>query len=182
MLIRILPIGDVSKKILEILSEELQSELNVKCRILPEIEIPENAFNQWRKQYDAEKIMDNISKIRIAKFIDKSIPTLAIIEKDIYYNGLNFIFGLEDTTGYCIISTARLNPLFYKKASNFGILIDRTVKEAIHEIGHYFGLDHCVHPFCVMCFSPSVEDVDEKRKSFCNDCKIKLATKGINIE
>jgi predicted Zn-dependent protease len=33
----------------------------------------------------------------------------------------------------------------------------------------------------VMSFSPSVFDIDKKQKEFCDDCKIRLMTKGINI-
>ena len=56
------------------------------------------------------------------------------------------------------------------------------MKEAVHEVGHYLGLGHCRHPFCVMAFSPSVEDVDNKKKFICNGCKVKAATRGLDLE
>lgn len=182
MLVRIIPIGNVSERLLNIICNELHEVLSVRYRLLPKIEIMHDAFNVFRKQYDAEKIMLTLSQLGSAKFIEKSIPTLAVTEEDIYYNGLNFVFGLEDPKGCCIISTARLKPEFYNQKPNFYLLSERAAKEAIHEIGHYLGLDHCKHVFCVMCFSPSVNDVDAKQKFFCNNCKIKLTMKGINID
>jgi archaemetzincin len=80
-----------------------------------------------------------------------------------------------------IVSTSRLRPEFYDSKPNAGLLEERTVKEVIHEIGHYFGLDHCENSKCIMNFSPSVFDVDKKGKEFCDDCKIKLMTRGINL-
>jgi len=52
----------------------------------------------------------------------------------------------------------------------------------VHEIGHHLGLEHCHNRWCVMSFSPSVNDVDVKQKAFCNDCKIKMITRGISLD
>jgi archaemetzincin len=183
MLVRIIPVGEIDGKLLENVSIELRELFNIRCKVLPKIDLPEEAYNIWRKQYDAEKIIDILSRKIEAKFIDKNIPTLGITEVDIYYNGLNFVFGLEDVISGCsIISIARLKQEFYGLAPSFSLLVDRTVKEIIHALGHQFGLDHCMDPFCVMSFSPSVNDVDRKGKDFCKNCKVKLTTKGISIE
>ena len=74
-----------------------------------------------------------------------------------------------------------MRPEFYDERANINILSERASKEVIHEIGHYFGMNHCYNTWCVMCFSPSVGDIDVKEKYFCDDCKIKLMAKGINI-
>lgn len=123
-----------------------------------------------------------LSRTNVAKFIERTIPTLGVTEHDIYYKGLNFVFGLDDPRGVCIISIARLKPEFYGQKPNFGILTDRSVKEAVHEIGHNLGLGHCMHPFCVMAFSPSADDIDKKNKEFCSSCKMRLRSKGIVLE
>lgn len=179
MLIRIIPVGDLPEKILESLIAEMPLLLNAKARLMPGLQLPEETMNRLRRQYDAEKIMSILSRTHEAKFIDKEVPTLFITEADIYYAGLNFVFGLEDPEKRCaIISLARLKQEFYDGSPNLTVLADRTVKEAVHEIGHYLGLDHCGHSWCVMNFSPSVSDVDAKQKTFCKDCKVKLAIAG----
>ncbi|MBU5574875.1 MAG: archaemetzincin family Zn-dependent metalloprotease [Candidatus Aenigmatarchaeota archaeon] len=183
MYIRIIPIGNIPRKILEALSTELSEILNSRVKILDSVKVPHDAYNHWRKQYDAKKIIQNLSELSQTKFIDKSMPLLYVIDEDIYFSGLNFIFGLEDPIqGACIISITRLRNEFYDLKPNLSILIERSVKEAIHELGHFMGLEHCSHPFCVMCFSPSVGDIDRKQKDFCRDCKYKLSLKGYKIE
>jgi archaemetzincin len=183
MLIRIIPVGNIQEKVLETLKSSLPDIFNAEVRLMNGFVLPPEAYNQWRKQYDAEKIISIITKEKTAQFIDKDIPTLLVTDKDMYYDGMNFVFGIEDLTKGCgIISVARLKPEYYKNMTNMSVLTERVVKEAVHEIGHHFGLEHCKHPFCVMCFSPSIEDVDNKQKYFCNGCKLKAATKGINID
>ena len=182
MLLRLIPIGDVPSKILTEVSDEVHELLRIKIKIMDKLDIPKQAYNQWRRQYDAERVMKILSGNKEARFIDKSLPVLFLTEFDIYYKGLNFVFGLEDPTlNTMIVSYARLKPEFYGKRTNFYILMERIVKETIHEIGHYLGLSHCRHPFCVMNFSPSVDDVDRKEKVFCKDCKIKLSMRGFNF-
>jgi archaemetzincin len=181
MFLRIVPVGEVSESILDSVKNELEN-LNIKCRLMPKVAIPKEAYNQWRRQYNAEIVMDMLSKISEVKFIDKNIPTLILTDYDLYYSGLNFIFGLEDPTKSCaVVSLARLKPEFYDQRPARGLLEERTIKEVIHELGHYFGLDHCRNSKCVMSFSPSVFDADKKEKEFCDDCKIKMMTRGINI-
>jgi archaemetzincin len=182
MFLRIVPIGDMSQSILDKVRNELETNLNIKCRIMPKLSIPEETFNRWRKQYDAEKVMETLSTKSTVKFIDKNIPTLLIADVDLYYGGLNFVFGLEDPRkSSAIVSITRLRPEFYDEKPNLSLLEERAVKEVTHEIGHYFGLGHCINNWCVMCFSPSVGDVDIKTKDFCENCKIELMTRGISL-
>lgn len=182
MLVRLIPVGNPHAKILEELTAQLPEILGIKVRTLPSLPIPQSAYNHFRRQYNAETILNELSKIGVAKFIDKAVPTLFVTDADIYYDGLNFVFGLEDPAkSAAIISLARLRTEFYDQRPNQDLLIERVVKEAIHEIGHHIGLDHCDRPSCVMCFSPSVSDVDTKQNYFCSVCKNKASAKGVHI-
>jgi len=180
MFLRIVPVGGPLPEILETVKNELESNLNIKCRVMGGLSVPEESFNRWRNQYNAEVVMDLLSKLSEVKFIDRNIPTLMITDADLYYSGLNFVFGLEDPSkSAAIVSLARLRPEFYDERPNLTLLKERATKEVIHEIGHYLGLFHCDNPNCVMSFSPSVKDVDTKQKYFCDNCKVKLMTRGI---
>ncbi|MBU3896705.1 MAG: archaemetzincin family Zn-dependent metalloprotease [Nanoarchaeota archaeon] len=182
MLIRVVPLGNLNDRVLEVLCAQLEIFFNSKCRLLRKIEIPPEAHNRFRKQYNAETIMNFIADVPEVKFIDKDIPTLIITDEDMYYRGMNFCFGLEDPTKSAfIVSTARLRPEFYDEQPNDKKTIERLIKEAIHEIGHSKGLYHCINPKCVMCFSPSVSDIDIKARDFCENCKIRMMTKGIEF-
>jgi archaemetzincin len=182
MFLRIVPVGNPIQEILEKVKSDLETNFNIKCRIMSKLPIPTEAFNQWRKQYNAEIVMNSVSKSSEAKFIDKNMPTIMITDIDLYYAGLNFVFGLEDPQkSSAIVSLARLRTEFYDERPNKFVLEERTVKEVLHELGHYLGLDHCSFTRCVMSFSPSVYDVDKKEKNFCERCKLNLITRGINL-
>lgn len=181
MFLRLVPLGGIPREIPEVLIAELEN-LNIRCRLMPKVEIPQESYNHWRKQHNAETILDSIRDISEVKFIDPSIPSLVITEADLYYSGLNFVFGLEYPSKSCaIVSLARLRPEFYDEKPNKNLLETRAVKEVLHELGHYLGLDHCSNPTCVMSFSPSVFDVDKKQKNFCDNCRLDLADRGMNI-
>jgi archaemetzincin len=54
------------------------------------------------------------------------------------------------------------------------LLVERLAKEAVHEVGHAFGLVHCGTIECVMSRSPAVREVDEKRPELCGECRARL--------
>jgi len=55
------------------------------------------------------------------------------------------------------------------------LLRERMIREAVHELGHTYGLDYCHNAHCVMSFSNSLRDVDRKPHDFCPLCREKLA-------
>ena len=84
---------------------------------------------------------------------------------DLFVPDLSFVFGLASKDGVCaIVSTNRL------KGDGQGPYHERLVKEAVHELGHVFGLEHCADSRCVMHFSNSLRDTDVKRDTFCSRC------------
>lgn len=52
---------------------------------------------------------------------------------------------------------------------NDSLFYQRIIMEAVHELGHAFGLNHCNNSVCVMDFSNSIKDTDIN--SFCDMCK-----------
>ncbi len=182
MLVRIIPVGKPPHAILEAITAELKERAGVKANILVGSPVPKETWNQWRRQYNAEAMMSALGGSIVAKFIEKSTPALFVTDVDIYYNGLNFVFGLEDpTTASCIVSIARLRQEFYDKGPNNLLLSERAGKEAVHEVGHLIGMEHCRHAFCVMAFSPSVADVDSKKADFCGDCQVRARMRGVEL-
>jgi archaemetzincin len=94
-----------------------------------------------------------------------------VTDADLYIPILTFIFGEAQlgNTG-AVVSTHRLRPEFYGMPKDHRVLQGRLLKEAIHELGHTFGLHHCPDYRCVMSASHSVERIDLKQADFCEVC------------
>src|SRR3989304_4955562 len=58
---------------------------------------------------------------------------------------------------------------------NRDIFAERSLKEAIHEVGHTLGLRHCPRSSCVMHFSNSIFDTDKKQALLCDECSLQVA-------
>jgi archaemetzincin len=47
----------------------------------------------------------------------------------------------------------------------------RMMKEAVHELGHVFGLRNCAEQECVMYLPRNLKELDKKSDSFCLSCQ-----------
>jgi archaemetzincin len=104
---------------------------------------------------------------------DSTTKVLAICDFDAYSDELNFVFGQAHLGGrVAAIYLARLRDEFYfGKSTKMNNLFERRViKEAVHELGHTFGLRHCQISKCVMHFSNSLQDTDFKDDELCDRC------------
>lgn len=128
---------------------------------------PRLGFNPERSQYHAGSIISYLDSVEFPQMV----RLLALVEFDLYEEGLNFVFGEAQLGGRnAVVSIYRL------RDPNENILFERTFKEVNHELGHTFGLTHCSDPMCVMSFSNSIYDVDRKTRFFCLSCRNKLSS------
>ncbi|MEM3673180.1 MAG: archaemetzincin family Zn-dependent metalloprotease [Candidatus Bathyarchaeia archaeon] len=175
MHIGILRIGQVDQQVISRILENLRMAFpEATCTLIDEIlPIPEEALNSARQQYHSDYILN---KIRVYAEKQKDFDKiLGIIDADIFVPNLNFVFGEAECPGKAaLISLRRLRPEYYGSPPKNELFIERGAKEALHELGHTFGLRHCSNPFCVMYFSNSIFETDRKQSLFCNKCVIKL--------
>jgi archaemetzincin len=171
MKITIKPIGDIDNHILDELKKGLERTFGCPVETASDDFNLEKAYDSRRKQYLATKILPRLKKSRAAKG-DK---VLGVVDVDLYASGLNFIFGqAEIAAGTAVISLYQLRQEYYAMPPNAALLVDRALKEAVHELGHTFGLEHCPDEKCVMHFSNSLSDTDWKQAAFCSRCRPKL--------
>ena len=171
----LVPTEKVDRKVLEAIKQSLPGyfPITVKVEIAPQEKIPEAAYNPSRNQYNAQAVLNDIfGKITL----DVSTEVALIVtDVDLYSQELNFVFGIADKSkATCIISLARLRNEFYGLKPDNSLFLKRTVKEAVHELGHTWGLDHCHNLKCVMYFSDKLSDTDKKESSFCQECRKNL--------
>ncbi len=101
------------------------------------------------------------------KFLIDKYFLLVVVSGDAYVPDLNFVFGLASPQ-------LRVASIYTKRIrTNPSRYVERLLKLAMHELGHLLGLGHCRNE-CVMRFSNSLAELDEKPASFCEECISRL--------
>jgi len=176
--ILILPFDLKDKETLSSIKDGLVEVLpQIRCFVsVDSLPIPRIAYNASRRQYLSSVFLRNIiDYAKIKRGREEFNKILGVTDVDLYAPSLNFIFGEAQFLGEAaIISLYRLRPEFYGDQPNRNLLSERAIKEAVHEIGHTLGLNHCSNPSCVMHFSLHIGMTDRKRKEFCEMCHLKI--------
>lgn len=169
--IKIVTVGAVEQNLLDYLSLTLPERFGGPC-----VEMSVNLdtveiYDRKRRQYQSTKLLARLCEIASAD----GAKVLGVTDLDLFIPIFTFVFG-EAQVGGCaaLISTHRLRQEFYGLPEDKRLLFARAEKEAVHELGHAFGLAHCRSFDCVMRFSNSVEQVDLRPCHFCQSCDATL--------
>jgi archaemetzincin len=176
MRIGILSIGTVGSEILSALERDLAKIFpDSVCSVIGEVlDVPKAAFDKKRNQYNSTLILDEVRGYAAKKPEFQKI--LGVVDVDVFASGLNYVFGEAYISGKAaLISLWRLKPGYYGESASSQSLFLRTLKEAVHELGHTLGLSHCRQGLCVMRFSNSIFDTDKKQSLFCGQCYLQAA-------
>jgi archaemetzincin len=171
MKITLKPIGEIDKHLLEDLQGVLVRVFGCPVEIAAHLDIAKRAYTKGRGQYRASSMLDSMKASGVAP----EEKVLGIADVDLYAPEraeLNFVFGqAEPGSGVAVISLSRLRQELPPDPQLF---LKRAAKEAVHELGHTFGLGHCTKNKCVMHFSNTLHDTDVKEMTFCSQCHPKL--------
>jgi archaemetzincin len=168
----IVAVGSVSAKVLEWLDTAAAEWFPFPVCRLPALAVPEDSYDPVRDQYQSVPIM----KILAATAPPDTARLLGVTELDLAIPMLTFLFGQAQLEGrLAIVSLSRLRQEFYGLAANEELLRERLIKEMLHELGHTFGLTHCVNRQCAMSLATHIDLVDAKKESYCGRCGAHMA-------
>jgi len=165
--IELLPLGDIGRSQIDDLAKSLSRELRCTCEVLAGALDISPSWNASRGQYHSTQILARMG----AQTPRSTNRLLGITAVDLYIPILTFVFGEAQLNGrLAVVSTHRLRQEFYGLPADDTLLRDRLLKEAVHELGHTFGLTHCDDTECAMAPSHGVEWIDLKTSRFCLNC------------
>ncbi len=168
MNIFLVPLKFSNTALLSSVAEELSHKFKNDVKII-DIDLNiDKSFSQERAQYFSTQIIADA----IQRTDNLNGKVLILTEVDLYIPVLTFVFGEAQLNGkHSIVSVCRLHEEFYSEITDENLLRERTMKEIFHELGHNFGLKHCVDWDCVMHSSTSIEEVDIKGNYYCKQCE-----------
>src|SRR5262245_21136670 len=160
-------IGDAPRDVIAELTPILRETFGAAVVAAPRLALPASSWNESRRQYLSTKLLDALASAKRPEWE----RLLGIADVDLYVPDLNFVFGEADSRrGVAVFSLARL-----RAGADEALFLRRGATEAIHELGHTYGLSHCDKPTCVMWFSNTLAESDRKRTKFCPEHARELA-------
>jgi archaemetzincin len=164
-------LGPIDPDILRRLRIALSKFLPLPVRLLPPEPLPPRTYHVIRHQYNAVQLLEFL----IDQKENKAFRILGVTAGDLYIPIFTFIFGEAQLNGdTAIISVFRPRGDAGGPTPPRQVVLKRLLKLSLHELGHTFGLKHCLEDGCLMQFSSNLEKLDQKKLAFCEYCQILL--------
>ncbi|MHB0914725.1 MAG: archaemetzincin family Zn-dependent metalloprotease [Thermoleophilia bacterium] len=179
MEIMITPYGTMAPELPERLAAGLNRAGRGSAALATPRPLPPGAFDQRRDQYSSRAFLEDLRAFAAAATDAEGTLPLGLVAVDLFVPRMSFVFGeAAPENGTAVISAFRLRPDYYGRPADDGLLVERLLKEAIHEHGHVAGFSHCADPCCIMYFSSAVEDTDRKEPRLCPRCEARRPQVG----
>ncbi len=169
--IGLIRMGGVSGTAVRVIAANIQALLGLPVEMLAPMEVPGDAFQAQRSQYDAGLILGHLAR---CPFPD-SQRILCVTDADLCAPIFTYVFGeAEFGRKLAVISDYRIKCAPEGTPEDLGVYYERLTKVALHEIAHTFSVYHCERPECLMQISPRVSDLDGVEINFCERCGFAL--------
>lgn len=173
-MIYLLPLGNADRTLAEGLSSPLRRAFQSPVEIRESRLDLAPFYDDSRGQFNSTRILQFLQRtVHVKERGERSASStlLAILSMDLFIPILTYVFGEAELNGsVAVVSYHRLQNELYGLPRNRVLLEERLQKEAVHELGHVYGLVHCTDHQCVMHTSTYVEDIDLKTDKFCKEC------------
>jgi len=175
--IQLVAVGKVDPGLLDYLALVLPAGVGGPCTVARKGIDPREAFDARRQQFHTTPLLARLADLPGSR----GARTLGVADVDLFIPILTYVFGEAHVDGRAaLFSVTRLRQEFYGLPQNEVLFYERCEKEALHELGHTFGLIHCPLYACVMHYSNSIEEVDVKGASWCSSCADKRLRPGVS--
>lgn len=175
------PIGEfneLQKKEIERTRDYLSTYFQLSTKVLPVLpntifpKMARRIFKDGQEQILAGYVLENVLIKRKPK---DGVVLMGITEKDLFPRPeWNYVFGQASyKDGVGVTSMYRFSNGNLSE-SNFNESLERLIKISSHEIGHMFGISHCLNANCVMNGTNSLSETDFHFARACSLCQQKL--------
>jgi archaemetzincin len=165
--LHLLPFADLGPQrrgMIEPVREHTALFYDTAVKVLPAARLRRGWYSRGRGQYNADRIVRHLA----GRVPTDSLGLFGLMGADLYGLGLNFVFGealLDERAGIYSL---------HRYGTRRQQLLLRSLKLSAHELGHMFGLKHCVFYRCVMNGVNSLREMDNSPLHLCPVCLAKL--------
>jgi len=168
----IAPLAAAPDGVLAAVEQALRAAFRLPVGRAPAIPEPAAAFSAERGQWSALAFLEAL----LAQAPPGAFRLLGVTERDLFLPVLSFVFGQAQLRGrVAVVSLARLRPEFHGLRAEPALVERRAATEAVHELGHTFGLVHCPERRCPMSLSIDLAGLEAKTAVPCAGCRALLA-------
>jgi archaemetzincin len=167
----VIPMGRLGDLAVHVVAAHLQTFMEIPVDILEPREVPEDAFQHHRQQFDAGTILKYLADLPFPRHS----RIVGLTNVDLCIPILTHVFGEAEVGGrVAVVSNFRLRKNDDGTNVPMEHYYERLAKVALHEVGHTLSIYHCDDSRCVMAYSPKVHHLDKVELFFCERCKFIL--------
>ncbi len=167
---------------LEALREFTETYFTLETKLLPPLKVSDKQLSERTNSYTnrPQWSAGDLMKIMESQMPSDAFCMLGITMTDLYGVTHNFVFGQATMRGRVgVFSFARFDPDFFGDSRPVDVetlILRRSCRVLAHEVGHMFGMPHCIHFRCVMNGSNHLAESDSRPLHLCPVCLRKVHT------